>query len=79
MGTPGKLPGFYVLPYYLKELSNYTSSLIIFTDEYAGLYENIDHYLNDTHVKIDDFKEQCHYILTNYGRNIAFCLNNLNS
>lgn len=63
--------------YYLKELSNYTSSLIIFTDEYAGLYENIDHYLNDMHVKIDDFKEQCHYILTNYGRNIAFCLNNL--
>lgn len=63
--------------YYLKELSNYINSLIIFTDEHASLYENIDHYLNDMHEKIDDFKDQCSYILEHYGRNIAFCLNNL--
>lgn len=63
--------------FYLKELSNYTSSLIIFTDKHAEFYENIDHYLNDMHEKVYYFKEQCFYVLKDYGRNIAFCLNNL--
>ena len=63
--------------YYLKELSNYISSLIIFTDEHASLYENIDHFLNDMHSKVENFKEQSLYILKNYGRNMAFCLNNI--
>lgn len=63
--------------YYLKGLNNCINSLIIFTDEHADLYENIDNFLNDMHVKIDEFKEQCFYVLKDYGRNIAFCLNNL--
>lgn len=68
---------FYFAEYYLNEFSRYTNSLLIFTDEHASLYEDIDHYLNDMHTKVYEFKEQSNYILQNSGRNLAFCLNNI--
>lgn len=63
--------------YYLRLLGSNINSLIIFTDEHADLYENIDDFLGDMHNKIDEFKLSCDYVLKSYGRNIAFCLNNL--
>lgn len=67
----------YFAEHYLNEFSKFTNSLIIFTDEHASLYENINSYLYDMRVKVENFRESVHYLLTNYGRNIAFCLNNL--
>lgn len=67
----------YFAEYYLNEFSKYTNSLVIFTEEHASLYEDIDHYLSDMHKKVNDFKEQCNYILESSGRNLTFCLNNI--
>lgn len=67
----------YFAEYYLNAFSKFTNSLIIFTDEHASLYEDIDHYLIDMHTKVDSFKAQSNYVLDNSGRNLAFCLNNV--
>lgn len=67
----------YFAEYYVKEFSKYTNSTIIFTDEHAKLYENIDHFMADMHRKVFAFKEQSQYILDESGRNLAFCLNNI--
>lgn len=67
----------YFPEHYLNEFGGTTSSLIIFTDEHASLYENIDAYLIDMHTKVRMFKETADYLLVNYGRNLAFCTNNL--
>jgi hypothetical protein len=68
---------FYYAEYYLNNFGNYTDSLLIFTDEHASLYENIDQFLNDMNTKITNFKTSCYYSLSNFGRNMAFCLNGL--
>lgn len=67
----------YFAEHYLNEFSKFTNTLLIFTDEHASLYENIDHYLLDMKNKLSSFKDTCNYLLSNHGRNIAFCLNNL--
>lgn len=67
----------YYAEYYLKEFSDNVNSQIIFTDSYAEYYENISAYLEDMHLKVNKFKEDCYYLLTNYGKNLLFCLNNL--
>lgn len=67
----------YFAEHYLNEFSKFTNSLIIFTDEHADLYENINSYLYDMRTKVENFKETTYYLLSNYGRNFAFCLNNL--
>lgn len=69
----------YFAEYYLKEFSKHTNSTIIFTDEHARLYENIDHFMGEMHRKVLAFKDQSKYILEESGRNLAFCLNNINS
>lgn len=67
----------YFAEHYLNEFSKFTNSLIIFTDEHADLYENINSYLYDMRTKVENFKESAYYLLSNHGRNLAFCLNNL--
>lgn len=67
----------YFAEHYLNEFSSFTNTLIIFTDEHAELYDNIDNYLYDMKSKVDNFKETAYYLISNYGRNFAFCLNNL--
>lgn len=67
----------FLAEHYLNEFSKFTGSLIIFSDAHASFYEDIDHYLSDMNAKVRSFKEQAYYLLSNHGRNIAFCLNNL--
>ena len=63
--------------HYLNQSGTHNNSLILFTDSHASLYEDIDACLSDMHIKVDHFKQHAHYVITNKGRNICFCLNNL--
>ena len=53
----------YYAEFYLQEFSENTNSLIIFTDNHAEFYENIDEYLLDNNNKVNKFKEKVNYLL----------------
>ena len=61
---------------YLRIITSYTDSIIVMTDNYADLYEDIDHYLNDMFNKIHIFKTEANSILED-GRQLWFVANNL--
>lgn len=65
--------------YYLEKISMYSNSIIIFTDEHAKLYENINDFLEDMHNKVFLLKENNDFILNEFGRNFLFSLNNISS
>ena len=67
----------YFAEFYLKNFGEYTNSLIIFTDEHASLYEDIDSFIKDMNEKITNFKNDNEFLLSLYGRNLAFCTNNI--
>lgn len=67
----------YYAEHYLNNFSSFTNSLIIFTDNHASEYENIDHFINNMNYIISEFKSRCNYTLELNGRNLAFCANNL--
>lgn len=69
----------YYAEYYLKEFSANVNSQIIFTDKHAEYYADIDAYLNDMHYIVEKFRNDCYYLLSNYGDNLLFCLNSLNT
>lgn len=69
----------YYAEYYLIEFNRYSNSIVIFTDEHASLYENIEHYLRDMHKKVSAFKQEADYLLSLHGRSLAFCANCLQS
>lgn len=67
----------YFAEHYLNQSEAQMNSLIIFTDKHAGLYEDIDAFISDMHIKVENFKQQSNYVLEDKGRRFAFCLNNL--
>ena len=65
----------YFAEYYLGVSNGHSNSVIVMTDEHSDLYENIDSFLSDMHLKVKLFKSSTDYIISTQGRGLAFVLN----
>lgn len=61
---------------FMRIITDYTESILVMTDNHASLYEDIDAYLDDMFLKINNFKFEADSILSN-GRQLWLVANNL--